>query len=79
LRADRASERAERGFPPAADCESCYNATDGDGAAEHSVFEYLQEVYCFESDTYVCAGFDDPSKEKRSRAEPPPLDAGAGK
>ena len=34
---------------------------------EHSVFEYLQEVYCFEADTYVCAGFDDPSKAKKSR------------
>ena len=29
-----------------------------------------QEVYCFESDTYVCSGFDDPSKAKEGRALP---------
>ena len=37
------------------------------GVEEHVIFEYLQEVYCFESDTFVCAGFDDPSKDTAQR------------
>ena len=46
----------------------CAPAAEGDvQSSQHSVFEYLQEVYCFESDTYVCAGFDDPSKDTKSR------------
>lgn len=77
VRSDGSSERLAEGFPPKVDCEPCYNSTEeGDGATEHSVFEYLQEVYCFESDTLVCAGFDDPSKETKSRL-PPPVDAAA--
>ena len=39
-----------RGFPPAADCASCYNASDTSGATDHALFEYLQEVYCFENE-----------------------------
>ena len=77
LKADGASERT-RIFPSPSDCEPCYNASKGedapvvfDASAEQSVFEYLQEVYCFESDTFVCAGFDDPSKDKKSRLPPP--------
>ena len=55
-------------FPSDEACKACYNATKGkDHVEEHAVFEYLQEVYCFESDTYVCSGFDDPSKAKESR------------
>jgi len=73
IRADGSSDRRTDGYPEAADCEPCFNSTDGAGAQEHSVFEYLQEVYCFEADTYVCSGFDDPSKDKGNRAvEPPP-------
>ena len=34
---------------------------------EHRVFEYLQETFCFEADTFVCAGFDDPSREAAAR------------
>jgi hypothetical protein len=33
----------------------------------HSVFEYLQETFCFESDTFVCSGFDDTSREVKAR------------
>mmetsp|Transcript_32168 Transcript_32168/g.88221 ORF Transcript_32168/g.88221 Transcript_32168/m.88221 type:complete len:578 (+) Transcript_32168:59-1792(+) len=35
----------------------------------HTVFEYHQEVFCFESDTFVCSGFDDPSKDPESRKQ----------
>ena len=49
VRADGASDRPAR-FPAETDCNDCYNATD-EGASDHTVFEYLQEVYCFESDT----------------------------
>jgi len=78
-------------WPPAVDCDTCFNATDTDGTATagsggawgasdmerrgkgewqpHNVFEYHQELYCFESDTYVCSGFDDTSKEKGSRTK----------
>ena len=58
-------------FPSDEACKACYNATMGaDHVEEHAVFEYLQEVYCYESDTYVCSSFDDPSKAKESRAPP---------
>ena len=34
---------------------------------DHRVFEFLQETFCFESDTFVCAGFDDSSREVEAR------------
>ena len=67
-------------FPTQDDCADCYNASKTGarlmypslGAVEeHSVFEYHQEVYCFESDTMVCTGFDDPSKDAKSRGARP--------
>ena len=65
---EMSSRRSE--FPARTDCKACYNATKGAFfVEEHSVFEYLQEVYCYESDTFVCAGFDDPSKAKDGRAK----------
>ena len=78
IQSDGESGRSPTGFPDVADCEACYNVTTSGGndgfnpdvaaqATEHTVFEYLQEVYCFESDTYVCATFDDPSKNTDSR------------
>ncbi|KAL1522757.1 hypothetical protein AB1Y20_017729 [Prymnesium parvum] len=33
----------------------------------HNVFEYHQETFCFESDTFVCSGFDDPSRDQDQR------------
>ena len=55
LRADGSpSERPAR-FPLDADCVDCFNETAADGSTDHSIFEYLQEVYCFESDTYAHA------------------------
>jgi len=35
----------------------------------HLVFEYHQEVFCFESDTFVCSGFDDTSRDQDTRKE----------
>ena len=72
IQSDGESGRSPTGFPDVADCEACYNVTSAGTAemaqaTEHTVFEYLQEVYCFESDTYVCATFDDPSKNTDSR------------
>ena len=82
IQSDGESGRSPTGFPDVADCEACYNVTSNAilnpeelqagtavaaQATEHTVFEYLQEVYCFESDTYVCATFDDPSKNTDSR------------
>ena len=80
LRNDGASVKAV--WPHSEDCKECFNATERGGGGgwgseregqagewqPHSVFEYHQEIYCFESDTYVCSGFDDPSKETKSRA-----------
>lgn len=62
-------------WPKTDDCEACFNSTEGGsdgGATLHAIFEYHQEVYCFESDTYVCSGFDDPSKQTSSRPVPTP-------
>ena len=75
LRDGGASGR-EAEWPPSADCAACFNVTAGGGATRggergdwepQSVFEFLQSVYCFESDTYVCAGFDNPSQDAKSR------------
>jgi len=37
------------------------------------VFQFLAETYCFDSDTFACAAFDDPSRGKKHRR----LDDGA--
>ena len=64
---DGVSTRLSR-YPTETSCEPCYNASKGEAFHEpHSVFEYLQEVYCFESDTFVCSAFDDPSKGTEGR------------
>jgi hypothetical protein len=66
---DGSSTRSKT-FPEHVDCEPCYNVSDSSSTVqvqEHSVFEYLQELYCFESDTYTCASFDDPSKATKQR------------
>ena len=34
---------------------------------QHNVFEYHQEAFCFESDSFVCSGFDDTSRDKATR------------
>jgi len=36
---------------------------------QHHVFEFHQEVFCFESDSFVCSGFDDASKDPELRKE----------
>jgi len=55
-------------WPEHGDCEPCKNMTDPKAEWQsHNVFEYHQELYCFESDTYVCSGFDDTSQAKNSR------------
>ena len=72
-------------WPSAEQCDTCFNASAREESRRptwgahadmsagdwqpHTVFEYHQEVYCFESDTYVCSGFDDPSKETALRSK----------
>ena len=46
-------------WPAEADCETCFTA-DGDFDDDY-VFQFLMETFCFDSDTFVCAAFDDPS------------------
>ena len=36
---------------------------------QHNVFEFHQEAFCFESDGFVCSGFDDPSRAKEERKQ----------
>mmetsp|Transcript_6421 Transcript_6421/g.8236 ORF Transcript_6421/g.8236 Transcript_6421/m.8236 type:complete len:419 (-) Transcript_6421:164-1420(-) len=40
---------------------------DRDEYEESYVFQFLSETYCFDSDTFVCAAFDDPSRSKKFR------------
>ena len=56
------TEEARNGTRPMSDVEDHAEQWD-----EHRVFEYLQETFCFEADTFVCAGFDDPSREVAAR------------
>ena len=34
---------------------------------EDYVFQFLMETFCFDSDTFVCAAFDDPSVSAEHR------------
>ena len=69
-------------WPSNESCKECYVEAARNGSAPmsdiedihaqwepHRVFEFLQETFCFESDTFVCSGFDDPSRDVDARKE----------
>ncbi|KAJ8601026.1 hypothetical protein CTAYLR_007976 [Chrysophaeum taylorii] len=70
----RAAKRKKKGkpddvIPPP---EPLGGALGGIGAPEDDydegyVFQFLAETYCFNSDTFVCAAFDDPSRARKHR------------
>lgn len=58
-------------WPSKQDCETCHTK-DEDLAKlkpfdEDYVFYWLQETFCFNSDTFTCAAFDDPSVDAKLR------------
>ena len=70
----------KRLWPSVQACKECYTEAARNGSApmsdvhehaqqwdDHRVFEFLQETFCFESDTFVCAGFDDTSRDVAAR------------
>ena len=70
----------KRLWPSNESCKECYVEAARNGTAPmsdvddlraqwepHRVFEFLQETFCFESDTFVCSGFDDPSRDVAAR------------
>lgn len=58
----------KQAWPAQKQCDLCFKdpAKEPDAAiapyAEDYIYQYLQEVYCYASDTFVCAAFDDPSR-----------------
>ena len=52
-------------WPDAAQCASCFD--EAGAYDEDYVFQFLMETFCFDSDTFVCAAFDDPSVSAEHR------------
>lgn len=57
----------EVNFSLPSDSLSTSSVDSDDDFDEGYVFQFLSETYCFNSDTFVCASFDDPSRAKKHR------------